>query len=222
MANLDLLHAEIDGELDSHQRAELARTVLADPETRAIRDELRRLCGRLDAIGQVAPPAELLGAVLRALPPATPVPARTRWSAGSWRYAAMLAVVIVTGAAVFRLTSGQLTPATEMSGTLAGPRASEVLGSTLITGGVTGRATLTRAASGAQLAVELASGAPVDLQVASGDHTRTIKGLGAGRTVLSLPELGAAGEPIKLSFRIDGREVARAQLAAPPESMGAR
>ena len=212
MAKLDLLNAEIDGELDSHQRAELARTVLVDPETRGIRDELRRLCARLDAIGQVAPPAELLGAVLRALPPASPAPARTRWSAGSWRYAAMLAGVVVTGAAVFRLTNGQLAPATEMSGTLAA-RASDVLDSASIAGGVTGRATLTRAASGLQLTVDLASGAPVDLQIASGDHARTINGLGAGRTVLGLPGFGDSGQPVQLSFRVNGREVARAQLA---------
>lgn len=209
---LELLHAEIDGELDAHQRAELARSLLAHPETRAIRDELRRLCGRLDAIGQVAPPTELVGAILAALPPATAVPGRSRWSAGNWRYAAMLAGVIVAGAAVFRLTNGQLTPATEVAGTLAGPRAAEIVDSAALSGAATGRASLIRDASGLQLAVELASGAPVDLRIASGEHTLTINGLGAGRTVLGLPGFGASGQPVELSFRVNGREVARAQL----------
>ena len=32
--HLELIHAEIDGELDERQRAELARSLLADPEVR--------------------------------------------------------------------------------------------------------------------------------------------------------------------------------------------
>ena len=219
MDKLDLLHAEIDGELDSRQRAELARTVLADPEARGIRDELRRLCARLDAIGQVAPPAELVGAVMRALPPAGPASARTRWSAGQWRYAAMLAGIVVTGAAVFRLTNGQLAPPSEVTGTLAAARASEVLGSASISGTATGHVTLSRDVAGLRLTVDLDSGAPVDLQVVSGEHTRTIKGLGAGRTVLGLAEFapasGNTGQPVQLSFQANGREVGRAQLEVP-------
>jgi len=33
---LPLIHAEIDGELDGSQRAELSRRLLADPEARAL------------------------------------------------------------------------------------------------------------------------------------------------------------------------------------------
>ena len=40
---LELIHAEIDGVLDERQRAELARRLLADPEARAVREELREL-----------------------------------------------------------------------------------------------------------------------------------------------------------------------------------
>ena len=86
-AQLALVHAEIDGELDDRQRAELARCLLADPGFRATRDELRRLCGRLDAIAQAEPPAELLGGVLASLPPAK-TPWRDSaclWAAGGMR-----------------------------------------------------------------------------------------------------------------------------------------
>ena len=56
---LALIHAEIDGELDAAGRAELARWVLADPEGRALRDQLRSLCAALDAVPAVDPPEEL-------------------------------------------------------------------------------------------------------------------------------------------------------------------
>ena len=86
-AQLALVHAEIDGELDDRQRAELARCLLADPAFRATRDELRRLCGRLDAMEQVDPPAELLDGILASLP-RTKAPTRDSacpWAAGGMR-----------------------------------------------------------------------------------------------------------------------------------------
>jgi hypothetical protein len=221
---LELLHAEIDGELDPHERAELARALLADPATRAARQELQRLCARLDGIGQAEPPAELVDSVLSRLPtrpraqhsPLTSVPAsaRARWSSGNWRYAAMLAGVMVAGALIFRMTDGQLAPATEVSGTLAGARAAAILDSASISGGgASGSASLIRDGGGLQLAVDLVAGAPIDLQVASGDHTLTINGLGAGRTVVGLPASGDTGQPVQLSFRVDGRQVASARLS---------
>lgn len=215
---LELLHAEIDGELDAHGRAELARALLADPETRALRDDLRRLTGRLDAIGQVEPPTELVGSVLRALPPAKSMPARSGRSVGhgtgTWRYAAMLAGAIVAGTVLFRVTTGQLAPETEVAGTLAGSRATETLDSASISGGATGRASLMRDTSGLQLAVELTSGGPVDLEILGGEHSLTINGLGAGRTVVGLPGFAAPGQSLQLTFSVNGREVGRAQLKA--------
>src|SRR6202035_177605 len=47
---LALIHAEIDGDLDGRQSAELARCLLADPEVRVLREDLRRLCSALAAL----------------------------------------------------------------------------------------------------------------------------------------------------------------------------
>ncbi len=41
-AQLALIQAEIDGELNDRQRAELSRSLLADPALRAAREEMRR------------------------------------------------------------------------------------------------------------------------------------------------------------------------------------
>ena len=50
---ITLIHAEIDGELDAANRAELARHLLADPNARTLREDLRRLCTELDALPEV-------------------------------------------------------------------------------------------------------------------------------------------------------------------------
>jgi len=212
-AQLALVHAEIDGELDDRQRAELARCLLADPAFRAKRDELRRLCGRLDSMKQVDPPTELLDGVLASLPQSKAPGGRFRMPVGSWRYAAMLAGVLITGTIVFRLTDGQGTVATEMAGTLAGSRAPHSIDLAEISrGAVAGKASLTQQGSGLALALQLTAGAPVDVSVASGKQSLTIKGLSVGHTVTALTGFERTGQPVNLTFMAGGREVGRASL----------
>jgi len=222
---MELLQAELDGELDAHSRAELARLLLADPRVRSLRDGLRRVGGQLDALGHVEPPAGLKDSVMRSLPAASPVAAsRPRpWRSGSWRYAALLAGVVVTGAAVVRLTSGQFGPEAEMAGTLAAPRSGLPSVATLAgAGGPLGSVSLARDAAGMRLTVELAAGVPLDLRVADREHSLEINGLGQGRTVLRLPGLADAGQPLELRFLASGHEVAQAQVQLPAASGGAQ
>src|SRR5690348_6733594 len=96
---LPLIHAEIDGELDEGQRAELARWLLADPMARSLRDELRRVCGRLEGLAAVDPPQDLMRSVMGGLPKSSAAALQHWWSAPRWRYAAGIAVVL-TGAVV--------------------------------------------------------------------------------------------------------------------------
>jgi hypothetical protein len=70
---VELVNAEIDGELTGAQRAELNRLVLADPAVRALRDDLRRLCAAIDAIPAEEPPADLGARVMESLPGHPPV-----------------------------------------------------------------------------------------------------------------------------------------------------
>ena len=64
-----LMHAELDGDINSEQRATLAGLLPGDPRLRALRDDLRSLSSRLDVLGQVEPPPELKDSILRRLPP---------------------------------------------------------------------------------------------------------------------------------------------------------
>ena len=113
-AHLALIHAEIDGELDARQRSELAKLLLAEPEIRAVREDLRRLCAALDALPEVEPPAQLRANILASMPRSTLSPARSAWAAPRWRYAALLAGVLGAGAIVVETLDGTR-PATTLA-----------------------------------------------------------------------------------------------------------
>ena len=225
---LALIHAEIDGELDARQRAELARSLLADPATRILREDLRRLCTALDSVADVEPPAQLRARILAALPqmvaarslPARSAPARSWWSAPVLRYAAALAGVVTAGTLVFGVLDGQRPPSAEVAGTLAGPRVVATLDTVRLTDGpVVGQVSLTRDAAGLGLVLDLKASSPVDLFVAGGGYTFRINGLGrqaglAAPTAVALPGFKADVRALDLTFLMAGQEVGHATLRA--------
>jgi hypothetical protein len=119
--HIELIHAELDGELTSEQRAELSRVLLANPEARALRDELNRLFGALAQLEEAAPPRELHASVLNAIgaQPGAAQPVRRSWYTGpAFRYAA----VFVGGLLASALLLG---PGARQTG---GPDVSELVG----------------------------------------------------------------------------------------------
>ena len=104
--HIELIHAELDGELTAEQRAELSRLLLANPEARAFRDQLSRLFGELAKLEDAAPPAELSASVLGALRiPAGPEPSQIRgrawYAAPAFRYAAVFVGGLLASALLF-------------------------------------------------------------------------------------------------------------------------
>ena len=122
---LELIHAEIDGELDGRQNAELARCLLADPEVRVLREDLRRLCAALDALEDVDPPPQLRQSIVDALPQSTPSRARSWWSAPRLRYAALIAGVLAAGTVVYETLDGPRPATSDVAGTINNPSPSE-------------------------------------------------------------------------------------------------
>jgi len=217
---LALIQAELDGQLDPQQRAELARRLLADPEARAMREDLQRLRAMLDGLEKVEPPAELKASVLSALPIAA-APGRTLWPAARWRYAALIAGVLGAASLVYETVDGP-GESGELAGTMAARRTLTLDRVVLGAGPVSGNVRLYRDAGGLGLAFELASSAPVDVVVVSSGHTLRVNGVvtagSAGRIKkVALPAPGMGGRrAVDLTFLISGREVARATLT-PPE-----
>ena len=64
----ELINADIDGELEAGERAELDTLLAADPEAQKERDALAELCAGLDAMEAVEPPAGLRQSILNSIP----------------------------------------------------------------------------------------------------------------------------------------------------------
>jgi hypothetical protein len=218
--HLALIHAEIDGELDGRQRGELARCLLADPEAKALREDLRRLCTALDALKDVDAPQELRQSILDALPQSTPQRVRSWWSAPRLRYAALIAGVLAAGTVVYETVNGPRPAASDVAGTMAEAGARAMVDTVRLGNGpVSGRVSLYRDSTGLGLEFELVASAPVDALVGSHGHTLRVNGLGGregrGRTAVALPGFGMRGEAVDVTFLMEGHPVGSATLRAP-------
>jgi anti-sigma factor RsiW len=218
---MQLIYAELDGELSSEQRADLARLLLAEPEMRRLRDELRGLCSRLDAVGQVEPPPQLKGSILTRLPSVPVATAYRKASFGRWRLAAMIAGLLTAGTIVYETVQGPAPGSRETAGTMAADVPTSVDSVAVGGGPFTGRATLYRDKTGLAIRLEVSALEPVDVLIATGGRSFRISGLGAstpaGSThqTVALPGVRMQGQAIELSFLIGERTVNRATLHAP-------
>ena len=215
------IHAELDGDLTSQQRAELARLLLADPQVRALRDELQGLSSRLDAIGQVEPPPQLKDSILERLRSVPAAPTYRTASFSRWRLAAMAAGLLMAGTIVYKTVQGPAPGSRETAGTMAADAPTPVDSVAVESGPVTGRATLYRDKTGLAVGVEVSAAEPVDVLITSGGHSFRISGLGSSdpggstRKTVPLPGVSMQGQDIALSFLIGERTLSRATLRAP-------
>jgi hypothetical protein len=229
-----LIHAEIDGELDAAQRAELARALLADPKARALRDDLRRVCKALDELEPVEPPAGLRRSILVALPQEI---RRSRWlgnprglgprsAIAAWKYAAIFAGMLVAGAVMFELVRSPAPEPRELAGTIAlDPAATPVDSAQIGNGLVSGRVSLYRDRTTLTLRFELEASAPVDARVTSEGHILEIMGINRAAATgpaepgtpaaAALPGVAMHGQDITVTLISGGHPIGTATLRAP-------
>ena len=218
-AKLELIYAEIDGELDAAGRAELARWVLADPEGRVLREDLKRLCAALDSLPAAEPPEELRVNVLAALPQSY-VEGRRFWTP-AWRYAALVAGVLVAGVVVLQTARGPRPAPSEVAGTISAPSAAVVDTVQLANGPVSGHVSLYREPSGLSLRFDLVGSSPIDVLVTGGGHTLRINGVAAtdkpgATTPVALPGFPVDVQTVDLAFLVAGRPAGMATLRTAP------
>jgi hypothetical protein len=217
---LALIHAEIDGELDEHQRADLARWLLGDPHARSLRDELRQVCARLEALEATEPPADLTQNVLRALRYPATAASQHWWAAPRWRLVAAAAVVLI-GIAVLYQVSTTPVATSDAAGTLAARPQKLMSEARIESGPVSGWLRLTGESADMRLQYDLmTSGTRVDMVVAAGGPALRIQDLGGpdGHAVTRKPvRLSAAAgtRSVEVTFFIDGRVAGSTTLPMP-------
>lgn len=217
-ATQELIQADIDGELDGARRAQLARALLADPEARALHDDLKRLSAAFDALPSAEPPPGLAESILAALPQQGSVRAHPGWVEHRWRYAALVAGVLAAGTLVFETVHGPGPDTAEMTGTLAAT--STILDTAALPAGaeVSGRVDLYRDGAGFGLRFHLDASGPVDALISSGGPTFRVRDLTAAgsRIDRTVPLTGPiSGQEIDVALTMDGRRVGRLSLRAP-------
>jgi hypothetical protein len=241
---LALLHAELDGDLDTAGQAELASHLATDPELARLRTELAAVDAGLAALPAVEPPAVVLADILAGLPPvrresvvvplrapaavptsaplAAPTVLRSRRVVRVWAYAASLLAMV--GAGVLLQQSGLLTAelAGEAAGTLVHPGApAELLDSVpLEFPGISGRAQAFRD-EGVRLDIELANAEDLRVVVLGGGTEQVLAAPrhtdGASQQLrLKLSAAAIAAGRVNLRLEAQGRVVGEASLAVQP------
>ena len=217
-----LIHAELDGELDGGQRADLARLLLADPHARALRDQLQSLCSRLDAAGHIEPPPQLKDSILKRLPSASGATPYAKASSFSrWRLAALIAGLVTASSIVYETVQGPGPGSRETVGTMVAEAPAMVDSVVIDSGPVTGRVSLYRDKTGLAVGLEVSAAEPVNVLIASGGHSFRVNGLsssnpsGIASRKVTLPGVGMQGQDIELEFLIGAHAVTSATLRAP-------
>lgn len=124
-----LINADIDGELDDADRAELQAFLDEHAEGRALQDELSALCARLDAVESVDPPAHLRHVIMNTVQSEagdgeSPGFLQTLLATPALKYAATFAAGVALTLSI--VNSGQISDhafddVTDLVGTLAAP-----------------------------------------------------------------------------------------------------
>jgi hypothetical protein len=215
----ELIHAELDGELTGEDRAELARLLLANPEARALRDQLGRLFGALESLPSAAPPPDLAPAVLRSIGAtrskrASIATVQSWWGTGGLRYAAVFVGGLIVSAALLRLDS----PATTgpdlslLVGTIGGhdqaSREAQLDQATLDLPEAEGTMSTYQVGSQLVLELDLRAHRPVEIVAVHSDQSVTFSfgtPPGTPERVLWLPKGTAdVGQAVGISVVVDG------------------
>lgn len=230
---LELIQADVDGELPASQRAELSRYLLANPEARAARDGLQRLAGLLGSVPAADPPADLKAAVLAS----ARLPALQAGSGGgrgfrlpptTMRYAAAVAGAVLVSALAFHIGLDRRSgvEVSEVVGTLAdhqksaGSAPTGTLTDTIAVSldQVTGQVRLYAWPDRQVVEFDLQVRQPVDVVVSQDGREEGVGRFapaaagGRQRTVLVLDGAGQPGAPVQLRFVAGGTEIYRGTL----------
>jgi hypothetical protein len=232
---LELIQAEVDGELPDQDRAELSRFMLANPDAHAVRDELKRLCRTLDQVRPAEPPPELLASILAAVRmPAPAVGSRSQRSflprSGVLRYAAAFAGGLIVSAIAFQVASDQDAglDVSDVAGTMVSQdpvsRSGPVDNMHLSLDQVSGTVSLFRSSSMRVVEFNLVVRETVDVAVVHDGQEARFSSLGqsggaaAQRYALVLDGPGVEGAPIEIRFLAAGAAIHSASLKVPPSN----
>jgi hypothetical protein len=176
-----LMNADIDGDIQPDEKAELEAFLAASEAGRALQDELRSLCATLDAEDMIDTPPHLRHVVMNALPDPRPNVSPAAEAPGFWqalfavpalRYTATFAAGIILAVAIVdsaQIQQSAFNEVTGLVGTMSDAGDIAPVASTVINkAAVAGTITLRRADPILIIDFDLSTNGPIDI-VASYD-----------------------------------------------------
>ena len=174
---IELINADIDGEITSDEKTELDGILESDADARALHQELSGLCETLDSNEQLDPPPHLRHVIMNQIPNDQQQEPETGWLRALFvtpavRYAATFAAGVVM--AVLIIDSGQIQEArlddvSNLVGTMGdGPVVASVA---INRSEVAGRVDLKRAEPMMILDFNLSTNGPIDIVATYSDRT---------------------------------------------------
>jgi len=170
---LDLINADIDGEISSGDTADLETYLSQSAEGRALRDELSSLCSSLDAVKAEEPPPHLRHVIMNSAKTPEPKPAsagfiQTLFAAPALRYAATFAAGVFLTLSL--VNSGQISnqafdDVTGLVGSVADPIDAELVSSVSVSKqALAGTVSLRSAGTMLILDFDLVSADPIEIE----------------------------------------------------------
>lgn len=227
---IDLIQADVDGELPAQHRAELNRCLLGNPEARALRDELERLRGVLARVPPADPPVGLRTSILSAsgLPASASDLRRFRSPSGLFRLAAVFVGGLIAGGLVFLGAFDHWSglDISQVAGTMVRQRPGAASGSVntldVSLEPVSGSVSLFRSPGMRVVEFDLSVRQPIEVVVTYDEgHQARFSGfgqpgaIGTQRYALVLDGPGQAGSRLYLRFFASGTLIHEAALAVP-------
>lgn len=178
--HLDLINADIDGEIGDSDRAELLAFLAQSAEGRALHEELASLCSTLDGVDSIEAPTHLRHVIMNSLKPAGTKPESPSLLQKIFAIPA-LTHAVTFAAGVFLtlslLSSGQISTGafddvTGLVGTIADPIDAEVLGAVAFNKPeVAGKVALRRSGAMLILDMDLVAMRPIEVEADYTDRT---------------------------------------------------
>ena len=213
--NIALINADIDGEIQPNEKAELEAFLASSEDGRALHEELRSLCSTLDSEDLLDPPPHLRHVVMNSLPKSRPEAGSTKNAPGflqslfavpAMRYAATFAAGVVMTVAI--VDSGQiqqsaLDPVTNLVGTISdtGEPVPGVASTVIHKADVAGTVTLRNADPILIIDFDLSTNGPIDIVASYDDKTVWFNGFAQ----LESTGTSISAESSKIKIQVDGK-----------------
>ena len=184
---IDLINADIDGEIDHADKDDLDAFLLENDEARALHVELATLCGSIESLESQSPPPHIRHVIMNSV---KPTPAKVQ-SAGflqvllatpALRYSATFAagaLLALTAITSDQFSNRALDDVTGLVGTISDPISSELLNNIAVDNArVVGNVSLRSTGPMLILDFDLAADGPVDIEVDYPGRTIWFNGFG--------------------------------------------